>query len=53
MPEAYEKMRDALRAKGKGPAEAAAIAAATYNKHRKPGSTPMGPNYEQRKRAGK
>lgn len=53
MPEAYEKMRDALLAKGKGRAEAAAIAAATFNKHRKPGATPMGPNYEQRVKAGK
>lgn len=41
MPERYEKMRDALMARGKSSPEAKRIAAATYNKRRKPREKPV------------
>lgn len=41
MPKMYEHIRDALMAKGKGSKEAKRIAAATYNKRRKPGQKPV------------
>jgi hypothetical protein len=41
MPEKYEKIRDSLEARGKPAKEAKRIAAATYNKQRKPGQKPV------------
>lgn len=41
MPLMYEHIRDALKAKGKDPKTAKRIAAATYNKRRKPGQKPV------------
>jgi len=41
MPELYEKIRDALIGRGKFTKEAKRIAAATYNKRRKPGQKPV------------
>jgi len=40
-PEKYEKIRDSLKSQGKSDAEAKKIAAATYNKERKPGTKPV------------
>lgn len=41
MPAKYEAIRDALMARGKSAKAAKRIAAATYNKQRKPGQTPV------------
>ena len=41
MPKAYTKMRDALKRRGKSDKTAKRIAAATYNKRRKPGQKPV------------
>jgi len=41
MPKQYEKMRDKLKSQGKSDREAKRIAAATYNKNRKPGQRPV------------
>jgi len=41
MPAKYEAIRDKLIAEGKSPQEAKRIAAATYNKQRKPGQAPV------------
>ena len=41
MPKKYERIRDKLKASGKSDAEAKSIAAATYNKQRKPGQRPV------------
>jgi hypothetical protein len=41
MPRKYEKMRDSLKSQGKSDREAKRIAAATYNKQRKPGQRPV------------
>jgi hypothetical protein len=48
MPAQYERIKESYLSKGKDLKEAEKLAAMTYNAHRKPGSTPMGPNYEQR-----
>lgn len=48
MPEQYLKIKESLLKSGKGKKEAERIAAATYNKNRPQGATPMGPHYEQR-----
>ena len=41
MPKKYLEIRDTLAAKGKPMSEAKAIAAAIYNKTRKPGQRPV------------
>ena len=41
MPAKYEKIRDSLKRKGRSDKEAKRIAAATYNKQRKPGQAPV------------
>lgn len=41
MPKKYEKIRDSLKRSGKSDKEAKRIAAATYNKQRKPGQKPV------------
>lgn len=41
MPKKYEAIRDSLEASGKSPKVAKRIAAATYNKQRKPGQKPI------------
>ena len=41
MPKAYTKMRDNLKRQGKPAKVAKRIAAATYNKRRKPGQKPV------------
>lgn len=46
MPAKYEKMRDAM-AKKMPMKKAKRIAAATYNKHRKPGQKPVTRNYDE------
>lgn len=53
MPRQYEDIKSSELSSGKSKEEAERIAAATYNKHRKPGSPAMGPNWESRaKKAG-
>lgn len=49
MPEKYEKIRDSLEASGHSEKEAERIAAATYNKERKPGQKPVTGNEEKSK----
>lgn len=49
MPKKYEKIRDSLKRRGKSDREAKRIAAATYNKQRKPGQKPVGPSYHKKK----
>lgn len=46
MPRRYEKIRDSLEAQGKSPKEAKRIAAATFNKTRKPGEAPVTGRHE-------
>ena len=41
MPRRYEKIRDALLSQGERPKKAKQIAAATYNKTRKPNEKPV------------
>ena len=41
MPKKYERIRDSLKRRGKSDKEAKRIAAATYNKQRKPGQKPV------------
>lgn len=41
MPRKYESIRDSLKESGKSDAKAKQIAAATYNKERKPGQKPV------------
>lgn len=41
MPKKYTKMRNALKARGKSDRTAKRIAAATFNKRRKPGQRPV------------
>ncbi len=41
MPAKYEAIRDSLKAHGKSDKTAKRIAAATFNKHRKPGEAPV------------
>ena len=53
MPAQYEAIKASLMKSGKGKVEAERIAAATYNKDRPRGATPMGPNYEARVRRAK
>jgi hypothetical protein len=53
MPKQYEEIKKSELKSGKDLKTAERIAAATYNKNRKPGSTPMGPNYEQRVKKGR
>jgi hypothetical protein len=48
MPKQYERIKESLLAKGEKKEVAQRIAAATYNKNRPEGATPMGPNYEER-----
>jgi hypothetical protein len=52
MPKQYEAIKENLLAKGEKKEVAQRIAAATYNKNRPKGATPMGPNYEQRVKQG-
>lgn len=49
MPEKYVKIRDALIGQGKSPKQAKKIAAATYNKERKPGTLPVTSSYDKKK----
>lgn len=41
MPKKYEEIRDSLKARGASDKKAKQIAAATYNKQRKPGQAPV------------
>lgn len=41
MPKKYEKIKESLKRSGKPDATAKRIAAATYNKQRKPGQKPV------------
>lgn len=50
MPEKYEKIRDSLKRKGKSDQAAKRIAAATYNKQRKPGQKPVTRKHTTQKR---
>jgi len=50
MPKKYEAIKKAGLKAGKSTAEAERIAAATYNKNRRPGSKPVGNRAAQRKK---
>lgn len=47
MPAKYEKIKESLKRQGKSDKTAKRIAAATYNKQRKPGQAPVTRNYEK------
>lgn len=53
MPKKYEKIKAALKRRGKSDKEAKRIAAATYNKHRKPGQKPVTGPHKKKKRTHK
>ena len=53
MPAKYEAIKKSELKSGKPLKEAEKIAAATFNKQRPKGATPMGPNYEDRVRGKK
>lgn len=50
MPKKYEEIRDSLKRRGASDTEAKRIAAATYNKQRKPGQRPVTGKHKKEKR---
>lgn len=49
MPKKYTRIRDRLKLQGRSDLDAKRIAAATYNKQRKPGQKPVTRNHDSRR----